>query len=462
MSENPSAQVLLESASQPAFSMLDDLPKTAKPSSISTNKNQNTTVIKKTISEEFEQVHEDLEEHRQASAVVLNVINQELHQDFSNRNAAECTVCEEHNRFRIMAETIPYGILECNLNGIITFANTEYHRIHEYPEGSLIGNCIWQILKPIIPNVQQEFEEILQKHSPPKCRYYSMQNPSGKNIDIKVDWNYLSSVQGDITGFIAIITDITKQRQVEAEAQQRLNQLAHVTRIFTMNQMVSGLAHELNQPLTAIANFAQTCLYRLRESSDQYRNILLESIQQISTQADRAGQIIHRMRDFVRPADSGRTLENINNLVDDVLSLLEIDARSRSLQILTFLADDLPLIIVDRIQIEQVITNLVKNAMEATWSLPQQHRRVTLRTEMNSNGMVQVSITDTGKGIKSDDLNRVFEPFYTTKPYGMGLGLSISQSIVDSHGGHLEVVNNIHGETTFRFKLPVVLGGAKK
>jgi signal transduction histidine kinase len=187
----------------------------------------------------------------------------------------------------------------------------------------------------------------------------------------------------------------------------------------------------------------------------------LDSIEQISVQADRAGQIIRRLRDFVRRADSSRSRENINDLVGDVLGLLEIEARAHNVKLETVLAADLPRIAVDRIQIEQVITNLVKNAMEATWDLSPEQRHVTLRTEMNEDKMLQVSVIDTGKGIKVEELNQVFEPFYTTKQSGMGLGLSISRSIVEVHGGRLEAVTNAHKGMTFRFSLPVAAEGGK-
>ena len=148
-----------------------------------------------------------------------------------------------------------------------------------------------------------------------------------------------------------------------------------------MNQMVSGLAHELNQPLAAIVNFAQASRHRLLKSTVKCKQMLLDSIEQISLQADRAGQIIRRMRDFVRRADSSRTRENINEMVDNVLSLMQSDARTHNVQIKTILATDLPRVLVDRIQIEQVITNLLKNAMEATANLSPE-----LRHRCSTNG----------------------------------------------------------------------------
>ena len=270
-------------------------------------------------------------------------------------------------RFRTLVETIPHGIVEFDLNGIITFANAEFHRIHEYPEGSLIGKCLWDILKPVFPDAQNDIEKTFREQPSPAASFLIISKLQPANVlIIKVDWNYKRDADGNITGLVAVITDITQQRQAEEEARQRLNQLAHVTRMFTMNQMVSGLAHELNQPLAAIANFAQACRYQIRKSSVKERIHILESIEQISVQADRAGQIIRRLRDFVRRADSSRSHENINDLVADVLGLLEIEARTTSHPIGNRSWQPIcRKLSVDRIQIEQVITNLVKNAMEA-------------------------------------------------------------------------------------------------
>jgi signal transduction histidine kinase len=217
----------------------------------------------------------------------------------------------------------------------------------------------------------------------------------------------------------------------------------------------------LNQPLAAIANFAQACQYRLRKSSVKDHSTILESIEQISIQADRAGQIIRRLRDFVRRADFSHSQENINDLVDDVLGLLQIEARAHNIHLEKALAGGLPPVAVDRIQIEQVITNLVKNALDATCDLAPVRRCVTVRTEMNAQGMLEVSVIDAGKGIAAEQLSQVFEPFYTTKQSGMGLGLSISRSIVEAHGGRLEAARNPHKGMTFRFALPIAAQGGK-
>ncbi|MGA2061476.1 MAG: ATP-binding protein [Thermoguttaceae bacterium] len=403
------------------------------------------------------QLRDDLEARLEQHAAILKAANWELQHEIARRAATEQALREERNRFRTLVETIPHGIVERTLDGIITFANAEYHRMYQYPQGTMIGKYLWDVLKPSFPDA----EKILGRNLSTTPYFRSFTTPAGKFVHYRIDRNYKRDDNGNITGIVAIITDITQQRRLEEEARQHLNQLAHVTRVFTMSQMVSGLAHELNQPLAAIANFAQACRYRIRKSTVKDQKAFLESIEQISNQADRAGQIIRRLRDFVRRADSSRSRENINDLVDNVLRLLEIEARPYNIRFEKALAADLPQVVVDRVQIEQVITNLVKNALDATRDLSAEPRLVTLRTEINDKGMLQVSVTDSGKGIEVEQLNHIFEPFYTTKQSGMGLGLSISRSIVEAHAGRLEAAKNVKRGMTFQFTLPIDPEGEK-
>ena len=404
---------------------------------------------------------DDLEECLDQRTGALLSTNRELCEEITRRAAAEEALREERNRFRTLVETIPHGIVEHDIEGKITFANAEYHRMHGYPEGSLTGKCLWDVLKPTFPDAKEIIGIRILEQRPSCPTFRTFANSAGKSVDHRIDWNYLRDDNGNITGRVAIVADITQQCEAEEEARQHMDQLAHVTRVFTMSQMVSGLAHELNQPLAAIANFAQACRYRILISTLKDRSKILESIEQISLQADRAGQIIRRLRDFVRRADSTRSQENINDLVDNVLGLLEIEARPHNIRLETVLAAELPKVAVDRVQIEQVITNLVKNALDATRDLSPELRFVTLRTEINAQKMLQVSVIDAGKGIAGDELARAFEPFYTTKQSGMGLGLSISRSIVEAHGGRLEALRNANKGMTFRFALPIAAEGGK-
>lgn len=456
MNDKSSTDIFFPVVNKPTDSMSESLPDISSLELMLTQEISSQGTTKKFANNQDRLLPQnELEERLEQRTAVLKATIWELRQEIARRASSEHAVREERNRFRTLVETIPHGILEFNLEGTITFANAEYHRIFGYPVGKLIGKNLDDTISSLNPNAQEYIERIIREQQVPASHSHRLRNYVGKIIDLKVDWNYKHDANGDISGFITINSDITNQRRLEAEAQQRLNQLAHVTRIFTMNQMVSGLAHELSQPLAAISNYAQACRHRLHESSGKLKHLLLESIEQISTQANRAGQIIRRLRDYVRNAESSRTLTNMNELVADVLDLMQIEARMHNINLQTSLADDLPQAIADRIQIEQVITNLIKNAMEATCHQASEYRRVIIQTATNIDGMLEIAVIDNGKGVDCQALTHVFEPFYTTKPCGLGLGLSISRSIVEDHGGRMQAANNPDGGMTFSFTLPV-------
>ena len=246
----------------------------------------------------------------------------------------------------------------------------------------------------------------------------------------------------------------------EEQVQRHLAEMAHMARLSTMGEMVSGLAHELNQPLSAIANYARASLYRMRsagagrlEPGDLEE--VADALEQIAGQTDRAGQIIRHLRGFVRRADAEHAAVDINHLVRDIAVLLEVDARVHGARLRLRLDDSLPAVVADRVQIEQVIANLVRNAMEAMDEVPPGGREVTILTTCTAYRCVEVAVRDQGTGMQSEDVHRWFEPFYTTKPNGMGLGLSISRSIVEAHGGRLEALPNPQGGSIFRFRLPI-------
>lgn len=248
----------------------------------------------------------------------------------------------------------------------------------------------------------------------------------------------------------------------EDRARRRLDELAHLARVSTIGEMVAGVAHELNQPLSAIANYARACRHQVDLLSGEDRCRLLDRLEQIAAQADRAGQIIGRLRAFVRRTEPQRSTVGVNDLVRDAVALLEAEARSSGVRLELSLGRALPEVAVDRVQIEQVMVNLIGNAVEAARDVPDGRRAVTICTSLGCDGLLEVAVEDTGKGIQPQQIGRLFEPFYTTKPNGMGLGLSISRSIIEAHGGRLEAAPGTHRGATFRFTLPTEGQGGEK
>jgi C4-dicarboxylate-specific signal transduction histidine kinase len=243
----------------------------------------------------------------------------------------------------------------------------------------------------------------------------------------------------------------------EEKALRHLNELARAHRVSMLGEMVSSLVHELGQPLVVITNFAMVARHAAQALAGEKRQALLDALGHISDHAHRAAQITRHYRDFVRRADSPCVSTDLNQLARNVEHLLQIEARMYCAEVELVLDPSLPEVIADPIQIEQVLINLVKNAMEAVAGMPDGRRNVTLRTARGPDDTIEITVSDTGAGISAEDLDRLFQPFFTTKSDGMGMGLSISRSIARAHGGRLEAANRPDGGATFHFLLPIPL-----
>lgn len=256
---------------------------------------------------------------------------------------------------------------------------------------------------------------------------------------------------------LGVNIDITDQQQAALEAQKQREQLTHLTRVALLGKFSGALAHELNQPLTAIlcnAQAAQRLLSRPAVSVADIREIL----QDIVDEAKRAAEVIRRMRALFMKGEPKLQPMDLNEVVGEVLRIAHTDLVSRKVSVALHLESKLNTVLGDRVQIQQVLLNLVINACEAMAGNMPETRRLDLLTEARTGGNVRIAVSDTGPGIAADAIGRLFEPFFTTKVHGLGFGLSVSHSIVAEHGGCIEAVNNPHGGATFRITLPPQAG----
>ena len=251
--------------------------------------------------------------------------------------------------------------------------------------------------------------------------------------------------------------EIKVRKEVEKRALEHQAELAHVARLTTVGEMASGLSHELNQPLTAIVNYTGGCLNRMGAGNINQAE-LVETMRLVARQAERAGGIIRRIREFSKKGDANRSMLDINDVVGNVIELAERETRKKNARLDVKLASKLPPIFGDEIQLEQVLLNLVRNAFDAVAEVDfdaGQVPAVGIRTLHSNDTWVEVTVTDNGQGFQGDQVNRIFHPFYTTKEGGMGLGLAISRSIMDTHDGKIWAEPNPGGGATFHVACPV-------
>ncbi|MFI3198315.1 MAG: PAS domain-containing protein [Methylococcaceae bacterium] len=261
--------------------------------------------------------------------------------------------------------------------------------------------------------------------------------------------------EGTPLRMIGTHTDISKRKFQELQDKEHLNQLAHVTRLGLMGEMASGIAHEVNQPLTAIATYAQVSLNLIKAESPNLDK-LAEVVYKTQQQALRAGQIIRRMREFVKSNTKQVATTDLNELIQDAVGLCLPDLKRSNITLTLQLQSPLPLINVDRIQIEQVIINLIRNSADAFDScLENQQKEISIDSLLTLNEGIEVRVKDNGSGIAEDQQQQILMPFYTTKTEGMGMGLSICCSIIESHEGHLKFNSKVGKGTTFYFTLPI-------
>lgn len=241
-------------------------------------------------------------------------------------------------------------------------------------------------------------------------------------------------------------------RQREDELRARLT---HLTRVSTMGEMASNIAHEVNQPLTAIATYSQACTRMLSAGTADTPEIL-EILSRVTNEALRAGSIIHRLKNLMRRRAGKRIECDVNDLIRDLEHLVAVDTRLNNVRLDLQLSDGLPAVLVDGIQIQQVVLNLIRNGVDAMTDCTTGNREIVVRTSWRDVGKVEISVADAGCGLPPDCEDELFQPFFTTKQDGMGMGLSVSRSIVTSHGGQMWFSRNPDGGTTFFVTIPLM------
>jgi len=265
-----------------------------------------------------------------------------------------------------------------------------------------------------------------------------------------------------VVEYVGTAADVTERKEAEQALREAQAALAHVTRVTTLGEVTASFAHELNQPLAAIANNANACLGLLPRGGPDLEE-MREALVDIVNDAERGGAIIERVREMTRRSVPQRAPVRLADVVNDIVALTASESAARGIAIHTEVAPDLPVVRGDRVQLQQVLLNLVVNAMDAMGTVAESERRLEIlgqADEQDGYPAVRISVRDRGIGLNTGQPNQLFEAFYTTKPHGMGLGLAISRSIIEAHGGRLRAEPNPERGAVFSFCIPAAEAAA--
>ncbi|ENO87560.1 sensor histidine kinase [Thauera linaloolentis] len=379
----------------------------------------------------------------------------QLRRQLARRQQAEIALLAESAFRKAMEDSMLTGMRARDLEGRLTYVNSAFCRMTGYGADELVG------LKPPLPywlpnHIEQRqhlLDRLQDTGSTPEGIELRFLRKNGETLDVLLFEAPLIDAAGHHTGWMGSVLDITEQKQAQELARQQEERLQATSRLVTMGEMASTLAHELNQPLTAIASYADGCINHL-QAADTDRAELLDIHRKIGRQARRAGEIIRRVHDFVRRSEPRLEPLDLNAVVRDAAGLIEADVRKRRMRLVLELAPGLPAVKADAVMIEQIVVNLVRNGMDAMRDTAPASRDIRVATRLE-NHAVTVRVSDRGSGIPPDTARRLFEPFFTTKTEGMGMGLNICRSIAELHHGRLAFEAAPGGGTIFTLTLPV-------
>jgi len=383
-------------------------------------------------------------------------VGEQLQRSREQANASSAAALAREAHVKSILDTVPDAMIVIDERGAIQSFSSAAERLFGYTPDEVLGSNV----KRLMPSPYREshdgyIDRYLQTGERRIIgigRVVVGERKDGSTFPMELAVGEMrSSNQRFFTGFIR---DLTERQQTEARLQELQSELVHISRLTAMGEMASTLAHELNQPLSAIANYLKGSRRLLEDNSDEQSTILRDAIDKAGDQAIRAGQIIRRLRDFVARGESERRVESVKKLVEEASALALVGAKDQGIRVRFQFDPAIDLVLADKVQIQQVLLNLMRNAIDAMQNCKQ--RDLLISTTPAEDGMIAISVSDSGTGIAPDMTSQLFQPFVTTKPQGMGVGLSISRTIVEAHGGRITFESNPAGGTVFRFTLRAV------
>ena len=359
----------------------------------------------------------------------------------------------ESSRLAAIVSSSDDAIITKTLDGTVTSWNAGATSIFGYEASEMIGQSITRIIPPELHEEERQILARLARGE--RLRHYETVRIArdGRRVDISLTVSPLIGRSGKVVGASKIARDVTATKRAEAELQQAQIELARVARLTTLGELTAAIAHEVNQPLTGLVSSGNACL-RWLDGEAPDLEAARRSIERMIRDGSRAGEVISRIRAMIRKSKPQRDSLNINDAIMEVLALLRTEIHRNCISPYTELSTDLSLVWGDRVQLQQVILNLVMNAIEAMSGISQTQRRLSVSSVKDGPNGVLVSVRDSGPGFDERALNRLFEAFYTTKANGMGIGLTVSRTIIQAHGGRLWAMPNAPRGAIFQFTLP--------
>jgi two-component system sensor kinase FixL len=373
--------------------------------------------------------------------------------DITVTKRAQIELEDREAHLRSVLDTIPDAMIVIDAKGTMRSFSTTAERLFLYTAEEAIG----QNVSTLMPSPYRE------QHDGYLARYFATgerrvigrgrvvvgRRKDGTTFPMELAVGEM--ISGDSRSFTGFVRDLTERQETQRRLQDLQAELIHMSRFTAMGEMASTLAHELNQPLTAVASYLNGCR-RLLDGTESVHNLMLrDAIDRAADQALRAGQIIRRLRQFVARGESERQIENLTKLIEEASALALVGVKEAGIRVAFAFDPRVSFVLADKIQVQQVILNLMRNAIEAMQETTR--RELTIATSEQPDEMVEISITDTGPGIAPEIAAQLFQPFVTTKAHGMGVGLSISRTIIEAHGGRLTAEPNPDGGTIFRLTL---------
>jgi len=376
-----------------------------------------------------------------------------ISEDITQRKEAELELQQSERRYATLLAAAPVGVFQCDPEANSYFVNDRLCQLMGMTkEETKTKGWVTAIHPDDMDLVYLEWERCRKERIPFKLEYRY------RHKDGKVIWVYGQAVaelnaSGDVVAYIGTITDITRRLEMEEEYKRHQTEYAHLARLNTAGEMLSGIAHELNQPLASICQYLSGSIVRMEKENVSPE--IVRVLKKTEAQALRAGAILHQYRNFLKKNELDYKKVNVNTLVEEAISLVQHELIQENIKLKISAAKNLPLVLVDKVQVEQVLLNILNNAIDAMKSISVNKRRLDISIAVFNDKFIEVSILDSGSGLSQELKGNLFHPFVSTKKNGMGIGLSISKEILNQHGGELLAENSANSGAKFKFTLPV-------